>query len=137
MQTMVFDRSRAFICLDDRFYHYRSLTDARRKYDPNTQSSGQCDDRIDTQFWHRFRRAAGKKMATKSPGFKNCGADYPAWLNGTHPTVAEGTVRRNVCINKFTECSLKTIVDVKNCTYYYIYKFHPLYDCQVRYCGSD
>ena len=76
-------------------------------------------------------------MATESPGFKKCGADYPAWLSGVHPTVAEGTVTRKVCINKRRDCGVPHIVEVKNCTFYYIYKFHFSHACNFRYCGTD
>jgi len=127
-----------FISLVDGCHHYQNLTDAERKYDYNTQAgSNKCDDELDNKDWHRFEGAAGTKMATKSPGFDKCGADYPAWLNGAHPTVAEGTVRRYVCINKGGECGVQSIVDIKNCTSYYVYKFYRLSTCNVRYCGTD
>jgi len=126
-----------FICLVDGCHHYQNLTDAERKYDYNTQAGkGKCDYKL--QGWHRFQGAAGTKMATKSPGFKKCGGDYPAWLNDAHPTVAEGTVRRRVCINKHNvECKEQSFVDVKNCTSYYVYKFYAYFDCDFRHCGTD
>ena len=76
-------------------------------------------------------------MAFKSPGLNNCGADFPAWLDDVRPTVTEGTVTRNVCINKGRECGVEHKVNVKNCTYYYIYKFIKFNECNFRYCGTD
>ena len=29
------------------------------------------------------------------------------------------------------------IVEIKNCTFYYIYKFHFSHACNFRYCGTD
>jgi len=138
MQTIIVDYLRMFICLVDGCHHYQNLTDAERKYDYNTQAgNSKCDDKLDNKDWHRFQGAAGTKMATRSPGFSKCGADYPAWLSGAHPTVAEGIVRRYVCINKRGECKEQSTVYVKNCASYYLYKFFPLKHCEVRYCGTD
>ena len=76
-------------------------------------------------------------MATESPGLNKCGADFPAWLDDVHFTVAEGTVTRKVCINKGGECGERSFVDVKRCTFYYIYKFYHFNLCNFRYCGTD
>jgi len=128
-----------FICLVDGCDHYQNLTDAERKYDHNTQAGQRkCDKELDNKGWHRFQGAAGTKMATESPGFRKCGAVFPAWLNGAHPTVAEGTVRRYVCINKHNKvCRKQSFVDVRNCTSYYVYKFYLADACPFRYCGTD
>jgi len=137
MQTIIVDYLRMFICLVDGCHHYQSLTDAKRKYENVVIRSGKCDIDLHTKAWYRFQGAAGKKMATKSPGFYKCGAPYPAWLNGTHPTVAEGKVRREVCINKGGVCGERGFFDVKNCTSYYVYKFYRFSYCDFRYCGTD
>jgi len=127
-----------FICLVDGCRHYQNLTDAERKYDYITQAVySKCDKELRNKGWHRFQGAAGTKMATKSPGVRKCGASYPAWLSGTHPTVADGTVRRRVCIHKGGNCGVQSFVDVKNCTSYYVYKFYGFSACPFRYCGTD
>jgi len=133
----IVDYLRMFICLVDGCHHYQNLTDAERKYDNAAISPGKCDNDLHTKGWHRFQGAAGTKMATKSPGFDKCGAPFPAWLDGAHPTVAEGTVRRYVCIDKNKECGVRSVLDVKNCTSYYVYKFHFSNACPFRYCGTD
>ena len=137
MQTIIEDYLRMFICLVDGCHHYQNLTDAERKYDHDTISPGKCDDNLYGKGWYRFGGAAGTKMATKSPGINKCGAPHPAWLFGVYPAVAEGTVVRNVCINKYGECGRQSAVDVKNCTFYYVYKFHFANACDFRYCGTD
>jgi len=128
-----------FICLVDGCHRYQNLTDAERKYDYNKQTGyNKCDIEIRNKGWYRFQGAAGTKMATKSPGFKKCGAKFPVWLNDTHPTVAEGTVRRQACINKNNVvCVEGGFVEVKNCTSYYVYRFYASSSCPFRYCGTD
>jgi len=127
-----------FICLVDGCHHYQNLTDAERKYDNAVIiSPGKCDNELRNKGWHRFQGEAGTKMATKSPGISKCGAPYPVWLDGTHPTVAEGIIRRHVCINKGGECGEQSFVDIKNCTSYYVYKFYLADACYFRYCGTD
>jgi len=136
MQTIIVDYLRMFICLVDGCHHYQNLTDAERKYDYNTQAGdSKCDKEL--QGWNRFQGAAGTEMATKSPGLNKCGASFPAWLKDAHPTVAEGTVRRYVCINKDAERRVRSPIDVKNCTSYHVYKLYPLNHCPFRYCGTD
>ena len=137
MQTIIFDYLRMFICLVDGCHHYQNLTEAERKYDHDDTKDGKCDDNLYGEGWYRFQGAAGTKMATKSPGTHKCGAPYPAWLDGVHPTVAEGTVRRIVCINKNGVCKEQSFVDVKNCTFYYVYKFYFSNECPFRYSGTD
>jgi len=138
MQTLIVDYLRMFICLVDGCHHYQNLTDAERKYDHPVISPSNCDIDLDTKGWHRFQGAAGTKMATKSPGLKKCGAPYPAWLKGVHPTVAQGIVKRYACITKLKECEEQSVVDVKNCTSYYVYKFQGYSTaCNFRYCGTD
>jgi len=128
-----------FICLVDECHHYQNLIDAKRKYDYDTQAGyGKCDIELRKKGWHRFQGAAGTKMATNSAGFRKCGAGFPARLEGTHPTVAKGIVRRKVCINKQNvECNEQSYVDVKSCTSYYVYKFYAFSACVFRYCGTD
>ena len=134
---MIVDYLRIFIYLVDVCHHYQSLTDAERKYDNDGIVDGECDKNLHSQGWYRFQGDAGTKMATTSPGIGKCGAPYSAWLSGGHPTVAEGIVRRNVCINKHRDCDVPSSVEVKNCTSYYIYRFFNINACPFRYCGTD
>ena len=126
-----------FICLVDGCHHHQNLTEAERKYDHDDTKDGKCDKDLYGKGWYRFQGAAGTKMATKSPGINKCGAPFPVWLREDHPTVAQGTVQRVVCINKNGECKKTNFVKVKNCTSYYIYNFYYISDCDFRYCGTD
>ena len=114
--------------------NYKNLTDAERKYDYVTVKP-KCDNTLNG--WYRFQGAAGTNMVTTCPPRKRCGAFFPIWLSGGHPTVAEGKVTRNVCINKFACCQKSFPIQVKNCGSYYIYKLGSLVDCPSRYCSTD
>ena len=63
-------------------------------------------------------------------------------MNGTHPTVFEGKVTRNVCYSFSSNynadcCWSPHNIEVMNCGLYYVYKlrYSGCYPC--RYCGSD
>ena len=125
-----------FIFLADGCHAYQNLTDAERKYN-HGEATSKCD--YQRSGWYRFQGAAGTKMATKSPGRDHCGASFPAWLNGDHPKVADGSVKRKVCIHKHdSDCDVHRFIDVKNCGSYYVYKFIEIaLSCNFRYCGTD
>ena len=128
-----------FICLfflADICKNYQNLTDAERKYDYVTVNY-KCDE-ILPYGWYRFQGAAGTKMVTACPPIDRCGGEFPAWLSGDHPTVADGTVTRKVCIHMYWDCCDRSVdIRVKNCSSYYIYKLIRLRVCDARYCGTD
>ena len=135
MQTIIANYLRIFIFLVDACRHYQTLTDPERRYDYVTVNY-KCDDKL--SGWYRFQGAAGTKMVTKCPPMNRCAGEFPAWLSGDHPTVAEGTVTRKVCIHYYVGCCDKWVfIEVKNCSSYYIYRLHNLYYCDFRYCGTD
>jgi len=116
--------------------NYKNLTDAERKHDYVKQDQKEkCDDNLNG--WYRFQGAAGTKMVTTCPPTDRCDAVYPIWLSGSHPTVAEGKVTRNVCINKSKCCDIFFPIEVKNCSSYYIYKLGKPTGCPARYCSTD
>ena len=118
---------------------YINLTDADRKYGPDTTGSPKCDETL--SGWYRFQGDAGRRMMTTCPSIDKCGGRYSAWLNGDHPTVAQGSVKKKVCIRKYEPgdcCVDYYFTDVKNCGSYFIYKLLPgFFYCDFRYCGTD
>ena len=114
--------------------NYKNLTDAERKYDYVTKDA-KCDNTLNG--WYRFQGAAGTKMVTTCPPIDRCDAVFPIWLSGGHPSVAEGTVKRNVCINKFACCYKSFAIKLKNCGSYYIYQLLHPWECPARYCSTD
>ena len=138
MQTIVIDYLRIFrflvVCPQ-----YTNLTDADRKYDNGTTDSQKCDDTLNG--WYRFHGDAGSKMMNTCPSVNECGGHFPAWLNDSHPTVGQGSVRKKVCIRKFEPgdcCAASYYTDVRNCGSYFIYRLVPSqFECNFRYCGTD
>ena len=118
---------------------YKNLTDADRKYGPDTTGSPKCDETL--SGWYRFQGDAGRRMMTTCPSIDKCGGRYSAWLNGDHPTVAQGSVKKKVCVRKFEpgDCCVNSyITDVRNCGSYFIYNFmQHQFGCDFRYCGTD
>ena len=86
--------------------------------------------------WYRFQGAAGDQMPDKCVLVYRCGTENPVWLNGAHPTVAEGVVTRTVCYSGYKGCCLpSSIIKVKNCSGYYVYELHRT-RYWSRYCGN-
>ena len=88
--------------------------------------------------WYRFQGAAGDRMPDKCVLRFRCGTTHPGWLNGTHPTIADGVVTRTVCFSGMTDCCLwHNIIQVKNCSSYYVYELQrSSWRSPVRYCGN-
>ena len=116
---------------------YINLTDADRKYGPDTTGTPKCDDELDG--WYRFQGDAGRKMMTTCPSINKCGARYTAWLNDDHPTVAQGSVKKKVCVRMSGDCCVYSYSTyVRNCGSYFIYELLPYqFSCLFRYCGTD
>ena len=137
MQTIIVDYLRIFIFLVV-CPQYKNLTDADRKYGPDTTGFPKCDDTL--LGWYRFQGDSGRKMMTTCPSVNKCGASFSAWLNDDHPTVAQGIVRKKVCIrhSESGDCCVGFyFTKVKNCGSYFIYMLLPHFTCPYRYCGTD
>ena len=67
------------------------MTEANRK---NTSMSENviCDKPFGPG-WFRFQGDAGTKMPNSCPPKSSCDTHAPGWLNGGHPTMAEGKGR--------------------------------------------
>ena len=116
--------------------NYAVLSEADRAQGNTLQNNLRCDNNLVTG-WYRFQGAAGDRMPDKCVLMYRCGTNYPSWLNGTHPTVAEGVVTRKVCYNGwYSCCRYSTIIKVKNCTSYYVYELQRPPGCNFRYCGN-
>lgn len=114
---------------------YTALTNADRKISYQEDSTGLKD-----HFgpgWYRFQGAAGKRMASSCPPVYRCNTSAPGWLNGTHPTVADGQVTRQVCFSWTRSYCQGTInIKVRNCGSFYVYYLlNP--SGTTRYCSSD
>ena len=118
--------------------NYGSLNSGERKI-TYTNGVSNCDDGIGPG-WFRFEGSAGTRMPTSCPPYYRCGTCATGWLNGGHPTVADGQVSRQVCFHWTSGCcEWSTNIKVRNCGSYYVYYLSgtPSGHCYLRYCGTD
>ena len=119
--------------------NYTSLSSNDRKMTYGRVRYDQCDKNIGPA-WLRFEGEAGTRMASSCPPRESCDASSPGWMNGDHPSVAEGQVTRQACFHTSKgTCGLSTDIKVRNCGRYYVYYLRGTPDstCMLRYCGSD
>ena len=112
---------------------YSLLTSGTRKTTYDTpQGRESCDNDLSAD-WFRFKGDAGTKMPTKCVPYKKCGTDSTGWLDGYHPTVADGKVSRTVCFRGLTDCCKHPVyIKVRNCGSFYVYQLVPLTDNYAR-----
>ena len=122
----------------DPCYHYKNLSDANRKISFKTRQGSELCDSLLSEGWYRFVGAAGTKMPTTRVPAYRCGTDWSGWLNGAHPKVEDGEVKRTVCFSdRSIGCRFSKEISVENCGSYYIYKLFGFKSCSTRYCGTD
>ncbi|CAH3182513.1 unnamed protein product [Porites lobata] len=115
---------------------YVSLNAADRKITyPNYNTY--CDDAIGPG-WYRFEGSSGTRMPTSCPPKNRCNTHAPGWLNGGHPTIADGQVSRTVCFHWSSNCcEWSTNIKVRNCGSHYVYYLSGTPVCSLRYCGTN
>ena len=88
--------------------------------------------------WYRFTGDAGSQMATSCVPTYHCGSHTTGWMNGAHPSVADGAVIRKVCYNWDNKCcQWSNNIRVRNCGKFYVYQLQKSPACWSRYCGSN
>ena len=104
---------------------------------PTLQGPAVCDSQL--SGWYRIHGGAGTKMPTSCVPKNRCKTNHPGWLNGNHPTVADGQVTRQVCFRKNSDCcKWYTSIKVRNCGDYFVYLVNgtPNSKCNLRYCST-
>ena len=118
--------------------NYTSITNDNERKKTYITTTAKCDNNL--LGWHRFEAATGTKMPTSCVPQNRCNTHASGWLNGTHPTIADGLVTRQVCFSHSNCCRWSLNIQVRNCGDFYIYNFmgtpseHP---CNLRYCSTD
>ncbi len=114
----------------------------------NAMASGTlCDDSTDSAVssdwagsgWYRFTGAAGTQMQTSPPpdDRSTCDTSAKGWLNGAHPSVADGVVTRQVCYNfSSNTCWQNNDIEVVNCNGFYLYNLPDVAFCYLAYCAE-
>ena len=124
--------------------NYTVLSEADRAQGQIVISNYRCDRDELVPGWYRFQGATGNQMADKCVPTNYCGTQHPGWLNGTHPTVAEGVVTRKVCYhywdyNRYGStncCYWSNNIRVRNCGAFFVYELQKPPGCNLRYCGN-
>ena len=114
---------------------YTTLNESNRAMTYNRSISYLCDANLNG--WYRFNGEAGTQMADSCVNMYHCGTESPGWLNGTHPDLNDGAVKRQVCFSSFDNCChYSNEVTVQNCGGFYVYKLERQSQCNLRYCGN-
>ena len=115
---------------------YKFLNDSDRHSDFG-RGDRKCDKNL-TEDWYRFSAGAGTSIPTLCLPHHRCGTDLPGWMDGAHPTVDEGVVSRKVCFHGYYNCCHRHImINVRNCSSFFVYRLKPVQDCASRYCGKS
>ncbi|XP_078610032.1 oncoprotein-induced transcript 3 protein-like isoform X2 [Branchiostoma floridae x Branchiostoma japonicum] len=117
---------------------YQTLSEAWRNVNHGVNSPAECDRDMNGE-WYRFMGAAGDRMPTqRPPSTHRCGTDAPMWLNGAHPSVADGVVSRQACAYYSNDhCHWSATIQVKACSDgFYVYQLPSPPQCRLVYCGE-
>lgn len=91
-------------------------------------------DRYIVPGWYRYN----ERMWDQCPSLGKCGAVYPYWLNGTHPTKVNTEVQRTVCKVGFASCCERQVtIKIRNCGQFMAYCLPALDSCPERYCFGE
>jgi len=114
-------------------------------YDPCFKTSGTswCDNfgnsYTNPQWhgddWYRFISPAGTRIAEEAPGTDYCGTYVTGWMQGSHPTSLGETVTRTVCFQSGSTCQYSTVIKVRNCRQYFLYRLVDTPHCNLGYCA--
>ena len=115
---------------------YTVLREANRRASYSNRKVVLCDNKLATK-WYRFSAAAGSSMPDSCVAPWRCGTHASGWLNGRHPTVAQGVVVRRVCYHWGNNCCRwRNNIKVRNCGGFYVYQLSRPPNCHLRYCGK-
>ncbi len=120
-------------------HYYKWLKEYTRNKNFLSNNTLADDDNTAPGFpgWFRFGGPAGTKMPTTCAPRFHCGGNAAGWINGTHPSVAEGKVVRKVCFSLVGCCWISQNIQVINCGKFYIYNLPKAGCSPCRFCGSN
>ena len=120
---------------------YKVLNEPSRSQDDTFQSDDLslifCDQKVLTPGWYRFEGAGGTAMSTTCVPTKRCRTHASGYLVGAHPTIADGTVTRQVCYHWGDNCcTWSNNIRIRNCGSFYVYELQKSPQCYLRYCTN-
>ena len=115
---------------------YKILNDSDRRSDVG-RGDRKCDRNL-TEDWYRFSAGAGTSIPTHCSPKLRCGKDLPGWMDGAYPTVDGGVASRKVCFHGYGKCCyLNIMINVRNCSSFFVYRLKPVQYCNSWYCGKS
>nr|XP_017214054.1 uncharacterized protein si:ch211-39f2.3 isoform X2 [Danio rerio] len=122
----------------DPCHYYTSLDDPQRATD-NFYSSNLCDYNVEWNGWYRlFYNGQSVQMPDSCVEIGMCGSPHPLSLDGSHPSLEDGVVTRQVCSPTWNDCCgyRSHPIQVKACSgNYYVYQFVKPQQCS-SYCAD-
>ncbi|XP_077303114.1 uncharacterized protein LOC143923366 isoform X2 [Lithobates pipiens] len=96
-----------------------------------------CD--YELSGWYRFKGEYDQQIPEHCVEENSCGADFPIWMNGSHPTPSDGIINRTVCYNGYARCcTISNNISVKMCPEgFYVYKLQSTPICYSAYCTES
>ncbi|XP_053550225.1 uncharacterized protein LOC128641725 [Bombina bombina] len=124
-------------CSDYTVLHdpWRSVNNTKTYNDyGQNQNWFHCD--YDIQGWYRFKGENNQQMPEYCVPELSCGTHSPMWLNGKHPSLADGIVNITACAHWGGSCCFwSSTVSVKACPgAFYVYKLERAPTCYLAYC---
>ncbi|XP_077065364.1 alpha-tectorin-like isoform X1 [Siphateles boraxobius] len=125
----------------DPCHNYNILDDSWRATNNQHSSQIMCDAWVSWTGWYRlFIQGQSVQMPDTCVDEYSCGTHAPLWLNGSHPTVEDGVVTRDVCGHWSNNCCYfqSNPIKVKACPGdYYVYEFVSPTACSLVYCADS
>ncbi|XP_037400167.1 uncharacterized protein LOC108435028 [Pygocentrus nattereri] len=124
----------------DPCYNYTALDDSWRDIHTNYRGHDdtRCDANVNWVGWYRlFYQGQSAKMPETCVSPNRCGTDISLWLSGSHPSLQDGVVVRQICGNLGSDCCFYKLfpIQVKACPgNYYVYEFVKPNLCNTGYC---
>lgn len=108
------------------------------QFQPEPTDTLLCDDNLQAG-WYAFDNS--DEMPTSCVTQFHCGTHFPLWMQGSHPSVADGIVQRKACSNVYgsssnTCCDFSLDIQVKNCGTFYVYYLQTVPACAMAYCAG-
>ncbi|XP_056012794.1 von Willebrand factor D and EGF domain-containing protein-like [Ostrea edulis] len=109
------------------------------QFQPEVTDHLLCDNGL-TAGWYVFDN--NDEMPTSCVTQYHCGTHFPLWMQGSHPSQADGIVHRKACSNIYgssshTCCDFSLDIQVKNCGSFYVYYLQTVPACAMAYCAGN
>ncbi|XP_061164836.1 von Willebrand factor D and EGF domain-containing protein-like [Saccostrea echinata] len=121
--------------------HHGTLLEPHRssQFQPEPTDHLQCDNGLQAG-WYTFDN--NDEMPTSCVTQYHCGTHFPLWMQGSHPSQADGIVHRKACSNIYGSssqscCDFSLDIQVKNCGSFYVYYLQTVPACAMAYCAGN